>query len=282
MGQIMRCGAALATAMILGVSSGAAGSATGGSVGESAVPPNGDAARGPGQPAMLLEFDAGRAQPGTELRAFGSTGTAKVAVRSVTRGDGAVVRRKGYPQGFAVRLPKYDPTHPGHAVVRVLNDGKRDPFNPRLRGFTFGADFALNARSGTVADDGDNLVQRGLFGAAGQYKIQLDRRQATCRVKGKRGEATAVSPTRVEAGRWYRVRCTRRAGTVTLQLGRIRPDGTVDYAAPVSNSAPFGQVAFERRIPLSVGGKLRRDGRITPEADQFNGSVDRVFYRLLG
>lgn len=235
-------------------------------------------------PVLRLDFDRGRQRSGGELRSFRSYGTASVRVRSVTSNGGAVVRRPGHREGWAVRLPAYSASDPAYAVVRVRNEALADPLSPGSRGFSFGADFALNATSsGTSADDGDNLIQRGLYDDTGQYKIQLDGRQASCRVKGSAGdEFVKVATVTVDAGRWYRVRCTRRANTVTLAIGEIGADGSVDFTSS-SKTGSIGSVALERGVPLSIGGKLKSDGALVLGAtDQFNGRVDRVLYRRLG
>jgi hypothetical protein len=67
----------------------------------------------------------------------------------------------------------------------VENEGATDVLEARLGDFRFGAAFRLDAVSqGSRADNGDNLVQRGLSGDPAQYKLQLDGRVPACRVQG--------------------------------------------------------------------------------------------------
>jgi len=69
---------------------------------------------------------------------------------------------------------------------------------------------------------------------------------------------------------------------VTLELGAIAGDGSVSFSS-VSGNGSIGSVLLPRRTPLSVGGKLNADGTLVRSGtDQFNGTVDGVFYRLLG
>jgi len=280
MGHLLERGGALATMLVLAACAGdPAGGIGGGSGGE---PPAVEAWVDPAQSALVLTFED---DPGVGdvLTSLVNSGTASVSVRTVTSGDGAAVGRAGYPDGGAVRLPAYSASDPGYAIVSVTNRGDGDPFSPGPDSFSFGADFSLDAESsGTDADNGDNLLQRGLYDATGQYKIQLDGGRPSCRVMGSAGGVSVKASTRVVPGRWYRVWCTRRGDTVTLELGVVRTDGSVSFGS-VSDDAEIGSVLLPRRTPLSVGGKLNADGTLTRSAtDQFNGSVDRVFYRLLG
>jgi hypothetical protein len=67
------------------------------------------------------------------------------------------------------------------------------PAQPGSRDFEFGAGFSLDTKStGDHADNGDNLIQRGLFGDKAQYKIQVDKGKVSCRIKGSGGAQVSI------------------------------------------------------------------------------------------
>ena len=141
--------------------------------------------------------------------------------------------------------------------------------------------------TGSAADNGDNLIARGLFEGAAQYKIQVDDGFLSCRVAGLEGEVMVKARERVQPGEWYRARCTRHVNTVTLDVGKLDesqdPDnrGELDWVS-ASGTGTTGAVLMASTVPMAVGGKLSGNGKIFPvTTDQFNGSVDRVVYRLL-
>jgi hypothetical protein len=106
-----------------------------------------------------------------------------------TLGEGA--GRDGAGSNRAVRFPAHSAaTDAPRAVVRVVPEGP-DALDPGTGRFESGADVVLDAtsESGAVGstDNGDNLVQRGLFDDLSQYKVQLDARRPSCRVKGSAG-----------------------------------------------------------------------------------------------
>ncbi len=180
-----------------------------------------------------------------------------------------------------MRFPAFSATNPGFAILSVVNKGEDDSMSPADEDFSIGADFSIDRVStGTPADDGDNLFQRGLYEGSSQYKIQIDDGRPSCRIAGLTGEVIVTAKARVTPGTWYRVRCTRHVNTVTLDVGKI-PDTGPSSGRPISQSAPIGTVIMPPQTPLSVGGKLAEDGTILPAStDQFNGSVDRVLYRV--
>jgi hypothetical protein len=83
------------------------------------------------------------------------------------------------------------------AVAAALDPGDRD--------FEFGASFRLDEESsGSEADGGDNLLQRGTFASPGQLKLQLDHRVPSC--------AGSSGPTGRPSWRWRR-QSIRMSGT---------------------------------------------------------------------
>lgn len=217
-----------------------------------------------------------------------SIGTGAVVVDVAGRDGGAVVPapdRAGSADA-ALRLPAFDGEAPApRAAVRVLPAGAAgDPLDPGTQDFAFGADVLLDATSesgvtGSV-DDGDNVVQRGLFDDVTQYKLQVDRRRPSCRIKGRDGAVMASSRVELEPGTWYRLLCSRAGAQVAVSVTSWGPDGvpveTVDVA-----TGPTGSMTPEARtVPLSAGGKLLATGAVAASTDQLNGVIDQVVLRV--
>jgi hypothetical protein len=236
----------------------------------------------------VLELDIHQPAPPNGYTTFTNTGAAALRISVITDGGGALV--DGRPRidptsDRAVRYPKHDAdVDAPHAVIQVVDRRGADDLDPGTQRFRFGADFNLDDVSEDAApggrDNGDNLIQRGLFNQPAQYKIQLDHRIATCRVKGSLGAVSVSSSVNpVVPGTWYRVRCVRVGDQLTLVVTRWQ------YGIPTkvsrSASGPIGVVSPPRRtIPVSVGGKLRRRGVIDQASDQFNGRIDNVIIRV--
>jgi hypothetical protein len=128
-------------------------------------------------------------------------------------------------------------------------------------------------------DNGDNLVQRGLFDQRAQYKVQLDHRIPSCRVKGSLGAVSVSSSVRrVRPGVWYRVRCVRAGNRLSIVLTAWSSSGRTKTRD--SKTGPIGSVAPRPRVPISIGGKLAQRGVIDDASDQFNGRIDNVVVRI--
>jgi hypothetical protein len=230
--------------------------------------------------AVLLTF--ADVAPGEAVTSVDNTGELAVLVDVASHGGGGLRGARG-PNGGAVRMPRWSAGAPGFAIARLRSAATDDVLSPGERAFGFGADFRLDERStGSDADDGDNLIQRGLFEGAAQYKVQVDAGRLSCRVAGLAGEVIVKADQRVRPGQWYRVRCFRYDDTVTLAVAELGRGGVRGEWTTTDDSAPIGTVVMPKGTPLSVGGKLATDGSIYPAStDQFNGVVDRVMYRLL-
>ncbi len=169
------------------------------------------------------------------------------------------------------------------AVIKITNSQSFGVLTPANRDFWFGADITLDATNATPNsnDDGNNVIQRGLFNETSQFKIEVDNARPQCRLKGTLGEVSlqgnAITPdTR------YRIRCERYATTARLRVWPINADGTL--GAPVTDVAKpssIGPLAFDVSVPLSIGGKLNNNGTIAQSAsDQFNGTIDNAILRI--
>jgi hypothetical protein len=188
------------------------------------------------------------------------------------------------PSGSSLRMERFRPDHPAQPAVVVVrpNEGAPDRTDPGNDDFSFGADFALDRLTGVSAtDDGDNLVQRGLFGAHPQYKIQLDGGHPLCRVSGSGGAVSVRATDRVESEEWYRVRCRRVGAVVTLRVVTLVGSGR--EVREYTEAGRTGTLSFgSNKNPFSVGGKVDEDGDVVAgDSDQFNGLVDNVVFRHL-
>ena len=97
------------------------------------------------------------------------------------------------------------------AVAAMTNTSSTDVLTPLAAGFAFGADIKSDPVStGTAYDNGNNILQRGLFGDVAQYKIQIDHGYAMCRVKGDKGTIAVTSTQLMPTEAWFRVSCARK------------------------------------------------------------------------
>jgi hypothetical protein len=232
----------------------------------------------------LLSFDDG------SLTAPANTGAQAVAVQTNLGSGGTIEQARGPDGSRALRFPPFSVAEPPLAVLTVLAT-KDDFLSPGASDFEFGVDFSLDEPSEGGADNGNNLLQRGLFRDAAQYKLQIDHGLVSCRVVGSEGEAVATSATPVTAGTWYRARCTRRGDTLKLSLAALDSSGEVpdDEGAEggaegggAETVARTGVVTLTAETPLSIGSKVTSAGEVVPSSpDQFNGALDNVVYTRL-
>lgn len=221
---------------------------------------------------LVLRFD------GSDSRLdLTSSGTADVAVR-VSSAGGEVDPAAGW-RGASARTPQFSPDSPARPAVVVVKPRTGDPLSPGTRDFSFGAHFDLDSRSrGSTTDNGDNLIQRGLY-ANVQYKIQVDRRVVSCRVAGSSGAVSVRASTTVDPGDWYRAICTRTGGQVTLTLTKYAGSSPTTWRW--SARGTIGALNYAS-TPLSVGGKVNAQGDVlATDSDQFNGRIDEAFFELL-
>ncbi len=200
---------------------------------------------------------------------------------SVVSRNGGTVKRVAEPDraGGAIRLPAYRSSQPPLAGLTIADRRGVDDLDPGHGTFTFGAAFTLDARSqGSRSDNGNNLLQRGLHGDRTQYKLQVDNRRPSCRIKGRSGAVTVTSPRQVGVDAWYRVACTRHGSTVTLVVTRLAGRATWTHRR---SGATGSMTPASRSVPMSVGVKVTNSGALLARAsDQFNGRVDDVFLNI--
>jgi hypothetical protein len=237
------------------------------------------------QPLRLTFNDA--APMGASLTTLANSGSARLHIEVTAANGGTLTRgqsRAGGSSG-AGRTPRHDASADApRAVIAVVDEHGRDNLNPSTSNFTFGADVRLDKLSENDSagsfDNGDNLVQRGLFDSDSQYKIQLDHDRATCRVRGADGAVSVSSRQPIKPATWYRVRCSRSLSAVSIAITWWDRDGV---PTTVSNSATgeTGNLRPDSRsVPLSIGGKLSPDGALVASTDQLNGRIDNVIVRI--
>jgi len=195
----------------------------------------------------------------------------------VTAAGGGLTAAPGLEGGTAVRFPAYSAKPDGpDAIVRVEPAGG-DWMTPRQRDLDFGLDLKVDAlSSGTKRDNGDNVLQRGLYVDDAQFKIQLDHHVPSCVIRGTAGRVMTVLPQEVRAGQWYRFTCRRHDDTVTLAVSRLDDQGQATDTRTATASGKIGSLDFSPLTPLSVGGKLGPVGDPAAATDQFNGILANV------
>ncbi|WP_432949221.1 LamG domain-containing protein [Kribbella sp. CA-253562] len=228
----------------------------------------------PPQPQLLLTFDDQRPGPaaGREIRGDGAA-VATIDLLSVNKPTTAY--EAGRDGGVALRLPAYAGTEKGSfAALRVEPE---EWLSPGSSEFTFGADVRLDGNSsGSPVDNGDNVLQRGLFADSAQFKIQVDRARPSCVVRGTDGSVVVKSKPALNPARWYRLSCHRLDNTVTLTVTDLT---TGSAPATVSKTGAIGSLDLIGSEPLAIGAKIGEDGEIVRSStDQFNGRIDNVSY----
>jgi hypothetical protein len=225
---------------------------------------------------FMLDFES-MPTVGDEVSTVSNAGSADVKVEVRSTGGASVEAVEGPDGGHAVRFPAYSGAAAAPAAVLVATEQSGHALDPGADGFTFGASFQLDEKSsGSEADNGDNLVQRGTFDSPGQLKIQLDHDVPSCRVKGDAGEAFVKADGPVDPGAWYSVTCERKGSDLELTV-KAYDDGT--GGGSWHTSAPTGNITMDD-LPLTIGGKTGPDGTPVASPDQFNGAVDDIFFRV--
>jgi hypothetical protein len=219
---------------------------------------------------VLLDFD--NEDP------LATTVAGRVSVRSLEAGGGQIVQVASGNGTSALRFPPYSPEAQSPRLVLVINPvGATDLLNPEAKDFSFGADLRLNAASSGKGDDnGDNVLQRGLFSDANQYKLQVDKRVPSCTVKSGERRLFVKFDQGLDEG-WFRVRCDYEAGSLTLSVSQILAD-RIEKLGNKAESVSIGPIGFRASTPATIGGKLGSNGELVlKQSDQFNGELDNVF-----
>ena len=169
----------------------------------------------------------------------------------------SVTGRRGKAVSFA---PSRQGTRRGMGTASRASVG-----NPGRRPFAV----AATVRSPpplSIPDYSPNVVQKGLWGDRGQWKMSTHRRRghavASCRLKGTAGSDLVIDrrATPLDNGRWHTVTCWRVPGRYGI---------TVDGVS-TSRRGALGIIAGSR--PITTGSKHLQAG----VSDQFRGAVDCI------
>jgi hypothetical protein len=197
---------------------------------------------------------------------------------TLVREHGGELRAERAEDGSAaLRFPAHEAGLRAPVAILSLTSPDKDWLQPGDDDLVFGADLAVDAVSdGTARDNGDNVVQRGLFGAPAQFKLQVDHRRPSCLVRGDAGMVLAKSSVTLEPATWYRVTCRRAGDEVEVTVSRLEQGAPVDTEVD-SESGDIGTVSFPSGTFVSIGGKLGPDGGPVEDAtDQYDGSLRQI------
>jgi hypothetical protein len=188
----------------------------------------------------------------------------------------------------AARFPRLDPTREaGASAVLVSSRGSDDELDPGDRAFSYGATVRLDKRSESdaagSADNGNNVLQKGLFLDPTQYKLQVDHGFASCRVAGSAGTLTVRSRVAIQPAVWYRLACARTQDSLTIAVHELTTKGSEIVDHQVARGVTGRISPEEGSTYLSLGAKVIASGAIPASStDQFNGLVGSVFVNILG
>ena len=227
----------------------------------------------PPRPQLLLNFDDQEAGS-AEGRQIQGQGSAAITVAVLSLNKPGTVFEPGV-EGMALRFPRYTGQETGsYGALRIEPEAW---LSPGTSEFTFGADIKLDAVSnGSEVDNGDNVMQRGLFADPAQYKIQVDKHHASCVVRGAEGALTVKSKLKLTEAKWYRLTCHRLDKTVTLTVTEV---GSSEPPAVVEKTGEIGPLDMTGSETFAIGAKIGADGDIVKSStDQFNGAIDNVTY----
>ena len=228
---------------------------------------------------VQLDFEDRAAPVGEIVPSVQNTGRGKLYAEIITHAGGRILRAAGSGSGYALRFPGVEGgIDPPAAMLLLRSQDTMDFLSPGSADFAFGADLLLDEESEDApTDNGNNVVQRGLYEDTAQYKLQVDHGAFSCRVAGSEGEAVVSAPGVVEPGEWYRVSCEWSDDNVVLSWERL---ADTEEGTTVRRST-IGDVTFSAGTPFVVGGKLDARGEVTVDAtDQFNGVIDNVWFTL--
>ncbi|XVU22268.1 LamG-like jellyroll fold domain-containing protein [Actinoplanes sp. CA-054009] len=182
-------------------------------------------------------------------------------LRAVMR-DGGKVALTPRGSGQALSFP---PGCPDAACPKLVLQAADTPdLNPSDKPFRYGA----TVRPGTTAT-AQNVLQKGVAGAGGQYKLQLDGAtgKPSCVLTGKDGGASYVARSResIKDDGWHTIECRRTGPTLAI---------VVDDRVQATSAVPGG-LSIVTTQPFSVGGK-----GVGKNNDQFHGSLDDVWIHI--
>jgi len=220
--------------------------------------------------AILMDFD--------EEDALLTSSPDRVGVESVLAGTANLILVQSGDGTSALRFPTWSGEVDAARLALVMRSkAGQDALTPHTRDFAYGADIRLDAKStGPGEDNGDNVLQRGLFSDTSQYKLQVDKRVPSCRVTASGIDLFVKLPRAIDDG-WFRVTCNRAGGNLTVTAHRVTLDGE-EFFDQATVAGKVVDVNFSPETPVVVGGKVAATGQLVlKQSDQFNGELDNVF-----
>lgn len=243
------------------------------------VTPAATAATATGTLTLTAQGPNGRTVSGNEQFVVG--GDTNVSLRSASVSGGSMKLVEGPQSGLptAVRFPRYVGSGTYPRAVMGMTPTSGSALSPGTSDFTFGGVFSLDTvSSGRSEDNGDNLLQRGLYNQSSQFKLDLDKGRPACSVRGAAGRVIVRAGTAIQRDTWYTASCTRTGSMLTLKVARYGSSTTQS----TSRYGATGSLSFPSSRPASIGGKLTASGGVLASAtDQFNGSVAQIWVRRL-
>ena len=236
-----------------------------------------------GVPSLVIDFEAGAATGAPITGIDASVGRARAS--AVSLGGGQILTAVGADGGAAARFPSNTESAVGvRAVFRVgLSDSAA--LSPGRGGFQFGVDLMYpdGVAWDSAGDDGDNVFQRGLFGDRGQFKLQVDQGRPACRIAGGERETLVTAEATLAPDQWYRLLCQRSDDEVTIFVAELgSPWERLSWTSWSVSDRAGAIPPSQESVPVSIGGKLNRQGEIVRDApDQFSGVLDNVVFRSL-
>jgi hypothetical protein len=227
----------------------------------------------------LLNIDFDRAIPGGVVAdGLGNTGAGDAEVSIVTVNDhvASIGNFDGNPY---LRLPRFSGARDGSFAALKVDARRTNWLSPGSGEFVFGADVRLDKLTdGSEVDDGDNVMQAGLYGDPAQFKLQVDKHRASCVIRGSKGDSVVRSEETLTPRRWYRLMCHRAGDTITLTEV---PLGDHDAVRRSVDRIDVGTIDTSE-ASLAVGAKINREGEIVRSStDQFNGRIDNITFSVV-
>jgi len=181
------------------------------------------------------------------------------------RGSGGSVRAVTRADGRAAAFPAPCRPSSSHACPRaILQAANHADLNPGTRSFRYGALVMLRPAE---TSKGSNVIQKGYYTSAAQWKLQVDGTggRPSC-VLARSGHGYKVTAgVSVADGGWHRVDCRRAGRELSIAV-----DNTVR-----------GRIGLPANLNIANSEPVRIGGRSAAQNnDQFFGSLDNIYFSI--
>lgn len=186
---------------------------------------------------------------------------------SLHTAEGGALTGVPHGSGTALAFPGPCADYGAASCPRAVLEAAGGNLSPGGRELRWGASVRLAADQ---TAPGSNVVQKGVSGGGGQFKLQVDGhagRPSCVLVDSAAGSPSHVAKASVSIAddRWHALACTRDGTSLTVSVDGV-PRGVVsvpDSLSVVNNDT------------LRIGGK-----GTSPNNDQFSGALDDVFVEI--